>query len=1108
MDNNNEKAKALLSEYLYEQFKTALVGGFADRIALANEFINCFDGARFAGKAVKTTPLLSVDTIEMIKVDGGDEDSAEYTFEFAKEYSGDEREKFTNYSFGPARLFEKKKLFGVHPTTVGEVMREFTEADVCQILAKIAFNICFCVHPFKGLKYFGKLTVSEDEEKEFFKKEYKHVFDLEDNPNRFLNGYQESAFYLWGVLNDSQKDFINRALYGKITAYDEFFEGWKQNFAIYKSECKAPCGEIIPAMVFKDETALLYTERWITVKRMYCYRCKNVIGDKCKACKIDASKQYAEFLTLKLKVAKINQDGEEDKDFAKEIVVCDKKQISLNSLNGEEKHVYDFEIIMSKKANVLGAKVLLTEPVTAIHGAKTRDYKQGEIIGLLPGMVIKVGDITLTVPGEPPKPPQPQKPKAEPPKPTDTDVKTDTDGGESQENPEKATGDTEEKQVEQPEVAPSAEDKAEVKAEVKPESKPEVKPAPPKQRAVKVKSILEKHEIPEELLVVADGQLFRVDAQLGDYRGYSVYRLNGGEKHYRLVVIDGDFARDALVNLESVINFDLNGNGGFLAPLAIADGVGFCKGKVGYVTEQVENLLPAAVILNGRAKLSKANIVRSFKDIFEVVKRVHDKGYAFKNLSLKNFYVVDRIGKIILANTHYLSREDAPVYATELEFAPDEIACSMTKQDCISDVYSIAQIFFQIFVGDSDFSREDYFGVKSGIGSFFGSLIGAKTERWKSEMPDYVADMLIKTFTTGVCDPQYKNFNSEEKIQEQNRILRDRQLRPTADDYRRALDRWISQEFPQSERPQEKGEYKVTDGMGLVYTVGEKTRQTDSEIWYKVTQKSSGKEFVLKCEKATAIAYYNNLKEMVAKGAPSKAFEWPISVVKMKNEVVGRIVEVDDGRFSTFADIISGKATFVSDEVLVKALLNLATAIDRLHASGYSYRDITDKTVKFDIQTGDIKIAHSGRIAPEGIDFGMVRSALFVAPEVAIKENKADKYSDRFAIGVIAFALLTGCHPFFGKLSVNENGEIVCKNKPDYKTFKEYIALSQMETVALSPTWQKVPEVIKKTFEKTFTATRTDGRKKEIESDRSQRSSANDWRKKLEKWLKELKENR
>lgn len=1107
MDNNNEKAKALLSEYLYEQFKTALVGGFADRIALANEFINCFDGARFAGKAVKTTPLLSVDTIEMIKVDGGDEDSAEYTFEFAKEYSGDEREKFTNYSFGPARLFEKKKLFGVHPTTVGEVMREFTEADVCQILAKIAFNICFCVHPFKGLKYFGKLTVSEDEEKEFFKKEYKHVFDLEDNPNRFLNGYQESAFYLWGVLNDSQKDFINRALYGKITAYDEFFEGWKQNFAIYKSECKAPCGEIIPAMVFKDETALLYTERWITVKRMYCYRCKNVIGDKCKACKIDASKQYAEFLTLKLKVAKINQDGEEDKDFAKEIVVCDKKQISLNSLNGEEKHVYDFEIIMSKKANVLGAKVLLTEPVTAIHGAKTRDYKQGEIIGLLPGMVIKVGDITLTVPGEPPKPPQPQKPKAEPPKPTDTDVKTDTDGGESQEKPEKATGDTEEKQVEQPEVAPSAEDKAEVKAEVKPESKPEVKPAPPKQRAVKVKSILEKHKIPEELLVVADGQLFRVDDQLGDYRGYSLYRLNGGEKHYRLVVIDGDFARDALVNLESVINFDLNGNGGFLAPLAIADSVGFCKGAVGYVTEQVENLLPAAVIINGRAKLSKANIVRSFKDIFEVVKRVHDKGYAFKNLSFKNFYVVDRIGKITLANTHYLSREDAQVYATELDFAPDEIACSMTKQDCISDVYSIAQIFFQIFVGESDFSREYYFGVKSGISSVNGSPSSAKTDRWKREMPDYVSDLLVKTFTIGVCDPQYKNFNSEEKIQEQDRILKDRQLRPTADDYRRALDRWISQEFPQSERPQEKGEYTITDHIGKVFVIKEKVLQTETEIGYKAVEKSSGKEFLLKCDKNVSI---DVVKEMVVKGSPSPFFEWPCSVVKMKNGMAGRLYEiVDDGKTTTFADIISGKTAFANDIVLVKTILNLATAFNGLHSSGYAYRDVNEKTVKFDVNTGDIKIAHSARISPDGASAGGITSALFVAPEVVNKEIGADKHSDRFALATIAFALLTGCHPFFGRLSVDENGKVVCKEKPDYRTRKEYIMASQTceEQSLQSSKWQIVPETIKKLFEETFTACPTDGKKKQIKQEREQRVTPNEWCRHLAKWLNELNEN-
>ena len=98
MENINENAKALLSEYLEEQFARSLVGGFADRIVLANEFIGCFNDSWSYKRPVSTTPLLSVDTIEMDKVEGGDEDSAEYTFTFAKAFNGDERTIFTNYA--------------------------------------------------------------------------------------------------------------------------------------------------------------------------------------------------------------------------------------------------------------------------------------------------------------------------------------------------------------------------------------------------------------------------------------------------------------------------------------------------------------------------------------------------------------------------------------------------------------------------------------------------------------------------------------------------------------------------------------------------------------------------------------------------------------------------------------------------------------------------------------------------------------------------------------------------------------------------------------------------------------------------------------------------
>lgn len=288
---------------------------------------------------------------------------------------------------------------------------------------------------------------------------------------------------------------------------------------------------------------------------------------------------------------------------------------------------------------------------------------------------------------------------------------------------------------------------------------------------------------------------------------------------------------------------------------------------------------------------------------------------------------------------------------------------------------------------------------------------------------------------------------------------------------------------------------------------------------YKV--KKDGKTLALKIyANEMSTAFIDNLRKNIIKGSPNTSFLWPIALTKPlgknKNRY-GYIMECyDSQKYSSFSDIVKGKVNFPSKNMQLEALIDLVDAFEVLHANGYSYQDLNDGGVRFDVNKGKVLICDNDNVAPSGINIPMDNHGHYIkgkfkymAPEVAIGMFKPDKHSDRFSLAVLMFMILLHAHPYDGikRLSgplTPKLQEKIYGTEPVF-IFNPYDNSNkpdpQVDTNAIKA-WPLLPNFIQKLFIKTFLSgmpspTKT---KDELEIERQARTSEKEWRQALQKW--------
>ena len=186
---------------------------------------------------------------------------------------------------------------------------------------------------------------------------------------------------------------------------------------------------------------------------------------------------------------------------------------------------------------------------------------------------------------------------------------------------------------------------------------------------------------------------------------------------------------------------------------------------------------------------------------------------------------------------------------------------------------------------------------------------------------------------------------------------------------------------------------------------------------YKVLY--GGEPKALKIYKPAALkdpkAFYENVKNNITKGSPSKAFLWPLDLLKWNGKTFGYIMDLRPDGYEELSSFLAGCVQFSSFKAIVTAALQIVAAFRVLHNKGYSYQDLNDGNFFIDPRNGNVLICDNDNVAPNGSHTGILGKPRYMAPEVVRGEKMPDTITDRFSLAVIIFTMLTKTHPLEGR---------------------------------------------------------------------------------------------
>ncbi len=305
--NNSNDNRILLKDYLQEQLDRSYYSLYGERLLLAKEYLfSCVE----SGAAELPT---ACDKLYIAPV-------------------GKDNGSFCTYRFIKAD----------DVTTNGE----YTVAEVACLL----FTICFCFHPFKGMAYYSKTLMSAEDEKEFLNSHPRHIFDTDDNPNRFINGYHEAAWLIWRESPESQHKLWNDALYGAIPTLEILAGKWMETYSFECISSLTTCGHKVDTLAFNDDYMIVTADQMLANKEIYCYKTIDALREKCNACNFSELRKWTTIPDINVKVALRHDNGETQE---RKLRLYDKKRVTWSDLGAGKDGSEVFSVITAKKENIL-----------------------------------------------------------------------------------------------------------------------------------------------------------------------------------------------------------------------------------------------------------------------------------------------------------------------------------------------------------------------------------------------------------------------------------------------------------------------------------------------------------------------------------------------------------------------------------------------------------------------------------------------------------------------------------------------------------------------------------------------------------------------------------
>jgi eukaryotic-like serine/threonine-protein kinase len=157
------------------------------------------------------------------------------------------------------------------------------------------------------------------------------------------------------------------------------------------------------------------------------------------------------------------------------------------------------------------------------------------------------------------------------------------------------------------------------------------------------------------------------------------------------------------------------------------------------------------------------------------------------------------------------------------------------------------------------------------------------------------------------------------------------------------------------------------------------------------------------------------IERLIAGGPPDPIFVWPKSLVEDRETgVFGYLMDYAGKPFVPTEDFLARRFT-PSFRTLTIIGWRLANAFLRLHATGQCYRDISFGNVRFDANTGDVRVLDNDNVTINGDPSADVAGTpRFMAPEIVRGEAFPSAETDRFSLAVLLFYFLMGGHPLDG----------------------------------------------------------------------------------------------
>ena len=162
------------------------------------------------------------------------------------------------------------------------------------------------------------------------------------------------------------------------------------------------------------------------------------------------------------------------------------------------------------------------------------------------------------------------------------------------------------------------------------------------------------------------------------------------------------------------------------------------------------------------------------------------------------------------------------------------------------------------------------------------------------------------------------------------------------------------------------------------------------------------------------------LENLISRGAPDTSFLWPQDLIfKVQGEPFGYIMPLRPKNYKSIVDMMKRRAE-PSFYALCRAAFNLTNGYQKLHAMGYSYRDISFGNLFFDPDNGDVLICDNDNVSANGIDNSSVYGTpRFMAPEIVVGKAKPSRNTDLFSLAVLLFYMFMMGHPLEGKLEAD-----------------------------------------------------------------------------------------